>query len=307
MSDDPFAMLEQDHRQVERIEAAGRHGVRRGAPAAGEPAGGGVVPAPGLRGVGPVPAGRAQLDSRRPRRPTSSTRWARQGLSKLQELQSAPGFGAAVEMVQGGIGHHSSATRSKRCSPRCARGSTTTARNGWRRRCGGPNPTPGCRRSTSRGRRRTSPAGGPGRGRRCHDPHDEGRVEGRGGLVILNGRCRRHSAPACSTCRAACARNRAPARLRAQAGRESASRGATTPGRVTGLKANAARGGGTVRACASPTTPWTRPTGLRAPMTSGGRAIVAGHGGPGSSASRSSPLSSLASSPCAVPASARPR
>ncbi len=31
---------------------------------------------------------------------------AREGLGKLSELQSAPGFGAAVAMVQGGIEHH---------------------------------------------------------------------------------------------------------------------------------------------------------------------------------------------------------
>jgi iron-sulfur cluster repair protein YtfE (RIC family) len=31
---------------------------------------------------------------------------AREGLDKLAELVSEPGFGAAVEMLQGGIGHH---------------------------------------------------------------------------------------------------------------------------------------------------------------------------------------------------------
>jgi hemerythrin-like domain-containing protein len=31
---------------------------------------------------------------------------AREGLDKLSELVSEPGFGAAVEMLQGGIGHH---------------------------------------------------------------------------------------------------------------------------------------------------------------------------------------------------------
>jgi iron-sulfur cluster repair protein YtfE (RIC family) len=31
---------------------------------------------------------------------------ARDGLAKLSELVSEPGFGAAVEMLQGGIGHH---------------------------------------------------------------------------------------------------------------------------------------------------------------------------------------------------------
>jgi iron-sulfur cluster repair protein YtfE (RIC family) len=33
-------------------------------------------------------------------------RLAREGLDKLTELVSEPGFGAAVEMLQGGIGHH---------------------------------------------------------------------------------------------------------------------------------------------------------------------------------------------------------
>jgi iron-sulfur cluster repair protein YtfE (RIC family) len=33
-------------------------------------------------------------------------RLAREGLDKLAELVSEPGFGAAVEMLQGGIGHH---------------------------------------------------------------------------------------------------------------------------------------------------------------------------------------------------------
>ena len=31
---------------------------------------------------------------------------ARDGLAKMQQLVAAPGFGAAVEMVKGGIGHH---------------------------------------------------------------------------------------------------------------------------------------------------------------------------------------------------------
>ena len=31
---------------------------------------------------------------------------AREGLDKLSQLVSEPGFGAAVEMLQGGIGHH---------------------------------------------------------------------------------------------------------------------------------------------------------------------------------------------------------
>ncbi len=31
---------------------------------------------------------------------------AREGLEKLSQLVSEPGFGAAVEMLQGGIGHH---------------------------------------------------------------------------------------------------------------------------------------------------------------------------------------------------------
>lgn len=31
---------------------------------------------------------------------------AREGLAKMQELVTAPGFGAAVEIVKGGIGHH---------------------------------------------------------------------------------------------------------------------------------------------------------------------------------------------------------
>jgi hemerythrin-like domain-containing protein len=31
---------------------------------------------------------------------------AREGITKLNELVSAPGFGAAVEMLKGGIGHH---------------------------------------------------------------------------------------------------------------------------------------------------------------------------------------------------------
>jgi iron-sulfur cluster repair protein YtfE (RIC family) len=31
---------------------------------------------------------------------------AREGLEKLSELVSEPGFGAAVEMLQGGVGHH---------------------------------------------------------------------------------------------------------------------------------------------------------------------------------------------------------
>jgi iron-sulfur cluster repair protein YtfE (RIC family) len=47
-----------------------------------------------------------KLDEEMEREAETEHTLARDGLAKLQELVEAPGFGAAVDMLQGGIGHH---------------------------------------------------------------------------------------------------------------------------------------------------------------------------------------------------------
>ena len=47
-----------------------------------------------------------QLDPESAEEADIEHRLAREGLSKLGELVAAPGFGAAVDMLTGGIGHH---------------------------------------------------------------------------------------------------------------------------------------------------------------------------------------------------------
>ena len=48
----------------------------------------------------------AELDAESAEEADIEHRLAREGLDKLAELAAAPGFGAAVEMLTGGIGHH---------------------------------------------------------------------------------------------------------------------------------------------------------------------------------------------------------
>jgi len=71
---------------------------------------------------------------------------AREGITKLNELVSAPGFGAAVEMLKGGIGHRDGGRarsplgarfegRTARSSARCGhRGSIVDEQGGTARR-----------------------------------------------------------------------------------------------------------------------------------------------------------------------------
>jgi len=107
MATDPFAALEQDHRMVERLLktlAGSEEGQERQQLVAqlqqaltthmqfeeSE-----VYPLVD-REIGHETAEEASVEHQ----------LARDGVAKMQELITAPGFGAAVEMVQGGIGHH---------------------------------------------------------------------------------------------------------------------------------------------------------------------------------------------------------
>ncbi len=104
---DPFTMLESDHRQAEQLMeqlADSEPGSERERLVAE------LTTALSLHmdyeenHVYPLTA--RVIDEESVQEAENEHRLARDGLSKLGELSSQPGFGAAVEMLKGGIGHH---------------------------------------------------------------------------------------------------------------------------------------------------------------------------------------------------------
>jgi hemerythrin-like domain-containing protein len=107
VANDVFSMLEQDHRQVERMLgelAESEEGPERAATLNQ------LTTALSLHmrfeeaEIYPLVA--KELDRESAEEAEIEHGLARDGLAKLNELVSAPGFGAAVEMLKGGIGHH---------------------------------------------------------------------------------------------------------------------------------------------------------------------------------------------------------
>lgn len=104
---DPFTMLESDHRQVEQLLAslADAEEERERAELVGQ-----LVAALSLhmqfeeRYVYPLT--RQLIGEEEAQEANIEHQLAREGLDKLESLLSAPGFGAAVAMVEAGIGHH---------------------------------------------------------------------------------------------------------------------------------------------------------------------------------------------------------
>lgn len=104
---DPFSMLESDHRQVERLlhqleesqEGPERAGLVEQLTAA-------LSLHMEFEEKHVYPLTRQILDDETAEEATTEHKLAREGLGRLSQLQSAPGFGAAVAMVQGGIKHH---------------------------------------------------------------------------------------------------------------------------------------------------------------------------------------------------------
>jgi len=105
--DNPFDLLEQDHRRVEQLLemlAESEQGEEREATLSE------LVNAIQLhmefeeQAIYPLIA--AEMDDETAEEAKVEHQLVLDGVSKLQELLAGPGFGAAVEMVKGGIGHH---------------------------------------------------------------------------------------------------------------------------------------------------------------------------------------------------------
>ena len=73
---------------------------------------------------------------------------ARDGLAKLAELSAAPGFGAAVEMLTGGIDHHVKEEETEVFPKLRARRTTATPSSPSPPSSSRPSPMPASRRST---------------------------------------------------------------------------------------------------------------------------------------------------------------
>ena len=104
---DPFSMLESDHRQVERMLEAlaeSEQGPER------EQLVQNLTTALSLHmefeEANLYPRVPSALDDEAAREAEIEHNLAREGVGKLSQLASEPGFGAAVAMVQGGIEHH---------------------------------------------------------------------------------------------------------------------------------------------------------------------------------------------------------
>jgi hemerythrin-like domain-containing protein len=107
VANDPMRILKADHREVERLldklaeseEGAAREEMvdelvfKLGAHMEAEES---IVYPPVKREVGEEDEEEAQIEHR----------LAREGLQKVQQMVEMPGFGAAVEMLKGGISHH---------------------------------------------------------------------------------------------------------------------------------------------------------------------------------------------------------
>jgi hemerythrin superfamily protein len=107
MAMDPFGMLETDHRQVERLLeqlADSEPGAQRtqlvGTLTTAFEAHAGFEE----REVYPFVA--ETMGDEKRREADIEHGLAREGISKLSSMTDEPGFGAAVEMLKGGIGHH---------------------------------------------------------------------------------------------------------------------------------------------------------------------------------------------------------
>jgi hemerythrin superfamily protein len=107
MATDPFAALEQDHRMVERLLktlADSDEGQEREALVAQLQQA--LTTHMQFEESEVYPLVDREIDHETAEEANVEHQLARDGLAKMQELTTAPGFGAAVEMVQGGIGHH---------------------------------------------------------------------------------------------------------------------------------------------------------------------------------------------------------
>jgi hemerythrin superfamily protein len=105
--DNPFDLLEQDHRLVEHMLetlAESEEGPERERVLAElETA---LRVHMEYEEAAIYPLVEEKMDAESAQEADIEHRLAREGLMKMKELMSAPGFGAAVEMVKGGIGHH---------------------------------------------------------------------------------------------------------------------------------------------------------------------------------------------------------
>jgi hemerythrin superfamily protein len=107
MATDAFSMLEQDHREVERLldqlaesdEGAERQQALRQLSDA-------LTVHMRFEESEIYPLVAKEMDGETAEEADIEHGLARDGLAKLADLVSAPGFGAAVEMLKGGIGHH---------------------------------------------------------------------------------------------------------------------------------------------------------------------------------------------------------
>jgi hemerythrin superfamily protein len=107
MATDGFSLLEQDHREVERLlddlaesdEGAEREQTLRQLTAA-------LTLHMQFEESEIYPLVASAIDDEAAEEAEIEHGLARDGLAKLAELVSAPGFGAAVEMLKGGISHH---------------------------------------------------------------------------------------------------------------------------------------------------------------------------------------------------------
>ena len=108
MANDPMRILKADHREVEKLLdklADSEEGAER-EQMVDELVTKLTCPH-GCRGIDRVSAGQDRSRCRRTRKkPQIEHGLAREGLEKVQQMVEMPGFGAAVEMLKGGISHH---------------------------------------------------------------------------------------------------------------------------------------------------------------------------------------------------------
>ena len=107
MTMDAFTLLEKDHRQVERLlealgeseEGAERQSLLQQLEVA-------LTAHMQFEEQEVYPIVQREMDAETAEEAGIEHGLAREGMAKMKELVAAPGFGAAVEMVKGGISHH---------------------------------------------------------------------------------------------------------------------------------------------------------------------------------------------------------
>ena len=107
MPADPFAMLEADHRSVEAmLKSLSESEPGNGRDALVDKLATAFEAHASFEEEAVYPLVPAAMGAKKEEEAENEHRLTREGIQKLREMASQPGFGAAVEMLEAGIGHH---------------------------------------------------------------------------------------------------------------------------------------------------------------------------------------------------------